>query len=202
MSKMKIKNKQCVHPLWLRICHWLNALSIVVMIMSGWRIYNASPLYNFKFINDITLGGWLGGALQWHFAGMWLFLVNGCIYILLNIISCRVSKRYWPLSCRGLISDISAALKGKLDHQNPSEYNMVQKLAYLFVIFDSGILSISGLVLWKPVQFSMLHDLLGGYEIARQIHFFSMLAMVIFTVVHLLMVMLVPRTLITMLRGR
>jgi thiosulfate reductase cytochrome b subunit len=74
-----------VHPGWLRVCHWLNALAILIMVTSGWRIYNASPLFNFSFPNELTLGGWLGGALQWHFAGMWLFGINGVIYLLINI---------------------------------------------------------------------------------------------------------------------
>ncbi|WP_395490209.1 cytochrome b/b6 domain-containing protein [Cedecea davisae] len=191
-----------VHPLWLRLCHWLNALAMLIMVTSGWRIYNASPLFDFQFANALTLGGWLGGALQWHFAGMWLFAVNGLVYLLCNIATGRFRQKYWPLSPGELLRDALAALRGKLAHADLSHYNMVQKAAYLFVIADSLLLVISGLVIWKSVQFSLLRELLGGYDNARFIHFYAMSAMVGFVVIHLVMVALVPRTLLAMLRGR
>jgi thiosulfate reductase cytochrome b subunit len=191
-----------VHPMWLRICHWLNALAMLVMVASGWRIYNASPLFNFTFPAELTLGGWLGGALQWHFAGMWLFGINGVVYLLINIFSGRLKRKFWPLSPRELIKDFVAALRGKLAHEDLSQYNTVQKLAYLFVIFDGIILVCSGLVIWKSVQFPLLRELLGGYDNARFIHFYAMSGMVGFVVIHLIMVALVPKTLLAMLRGR
>lgn len=191
-----------VHPMWLRICHWLNALVMLVMVASGWRIYNASPLFNFTFPTELTLGGWLGGALQWHFAGMWLFGINGVVYLLMNIFSGRLKRKFWPLSPRELIKDFVAALRGKLAHEDLSHYNTVQKLAYLFVIFDGIILVCSGLVVWKSVQFPLLRELLGGYDNARFIHFYAMSGMVGFVVIHLIMVALVPKTLLAMLRGR
>jgi thiosulfate reductase cytochrome b subunit len=102
-----------------------------------------------------------------------------------------------------VLHDALAALKGKLSHADPRHYNSVQKLAYLFVMLDLAVLVLSGLVLWKSVQFAVLRDLLGGYEFARRIHFFAMAAMMVaFVAVHLVMVALVPRTLLTMLRGR
>lgn len=191
-----------VHPLWLRLCHWLNALAMLIMVSSGWRIYNASPLFNFSFPNELTLGGWLGGALQWHFAGMWLFGINGVIYLLVNIFSGRLKRKFWPLSPRELISDFISALRGKLAHNDLSHYNTVQKMAYLFVMIDGIILVCSGFVVWKSVQFPLLRELLGGYESARLIHFFAMSGMVGFIVIHLIMVALVPKTLLAMLRGR
>ncbi|WP_183270566.1 cytochrome b/b6 domain-containing protein [Buttiauxella sp. A111] len=191
-----------IHPLWLRICHWLNAFAILIMVTSGWRIYNASPLFNFSFPNELTLGGWLGGALQWHFAGMWLFGINGVLYLLINIFSGRLKRKFWPLSPRELINDFIAALRGKLAHNDLSHYNTVQKLAYLFVMIDGIILVCSGLVVWKSVQFPLLRELFGGYDMARFIHFYAMSGMVGFVVVHLIMVALVPRTLLAMLRGR
>ncbi|HKN04958.1 MAG TPA: cytochrome b/b6 domain-containing protein [Buttiauxella sp.] len=191
-----------VHPLWLRICHWLNALAMVIMVMSGWRIYNASPLFNFSFPNELTLGGWLGGALQWHFAGMWLFGINGVIYLLINIFSGRLKRKFWPLSPCEFINDFISAVRGKLAHNDLSHYNTVQKLAYLFVMIDGIILVCSGLVVWKSVQFPLLRELMGGYDNARFIHFYAMSAMVGFVVIHLIMVALVPRTLLAMLRGR
>lgn len=191
-----------VHPLWLRLCHWLNALATLIMVTSGWRIYNASPLFNFSFPNELTLGGWLGGALQWHFAGMWLFGINGVIYLLINIFSGRLKRKFWPLSPRELISDFISALRGKLAHNDLNHYNTVQKMAYLFVMIDGIILVCSGFVVWKSVQFPLLRELLGGYESARLIHFFAMSGMVGFIVIHLIMVALVPKTLLAMLRGR
>lgn len=191
-----------IHPLWLRICHWLNAFAILIMVTSGWRIYNASPLFNFSFPNELTLGGWLGGALQWHFAGMWLFGINGVLYLLINIFSGRLKRKFWPLSPRELINDFIAALRGKLAHNDLSHYNTVQKLAYLFVMIDGIILVCSGLVVWKSVQFPLLRELFGGYDMALFIHFYAMSGMVGFVVVHLIMVALVPRTLLAMLRGR
>lgn len=191
-----------IHPLWLRICHWLNAFAILIMVASGWRIYNASPLFNFSFPNELTLGGWLGGALQWHFAGMWLFGINGVLYLLINIFSGRLKRKFWPLSPRELFNDFIAALRGKLAHNDLSHYNTVQKLAYLFVMIDGIILVCSGLVVWKSVQFPLLREIFGGYDMARFIHFYAMSGMVGFVVVHLIMVALVPRTLLAMLRGR
>src|SRR6516225_3783564 len=93
-----------VQPGWVRVTHWLNALGVILMVMSGWRIYNASPLFDFRFPRSITMGGWLGGALQWHFAVMWLLFVNGCVYLALNILTGRVQRRFWPLSVREFLS--------------------------------------------------------------------------------------------------
>lgn len=191
-----------IHPLWLRICHWVNALSILIMVTSGWRIYNASPLFNFDIPDVLTLGGWLAGALQWHFSAMWLFALNGVFYLLMNLVSGRLKKQFWPLSPQGVIDDFISALRGRLTHDNPGHYNYVQKLAYLFVMLDSIILALSGLVIWKSVQFPLLRILLGGYDNARVIHFFAMSALMGLVVIHLLMVLLVPKTLLAMLRGR
>jgi thiosulfate reductase cytochrome b subunit len=191
-----------IHPLWLRLTHWLNALAMLIMVTSGWRIYNASPLFNFSFINELTLGGWLGGALQWHFAGMWLFGINGLCYLLLNLFSGRFKRQFWPLSPRQFVADLAAALRGKLSHADLRHYNMVQRVAYLVAIVVSILMVLSGLVLWKSVQFPLLRTLLGGYDAARYVHFFAMTALVGFVVIHLVMVALVLRTLLAMLRGR
>lgn len=191
-----------VHSLWMRITHWLNALAVVILVMSGWRIYDASPFFPFSIPAVVTLGGWLGGALLWHFAAMWLLVFNGLFYLTLNIVSGRLASKFFPVTPRGMLLDVQAALKGQLSHADPRHYNNVQKLAYLFVMLDLIVIVLSGLVLWKSVQFAMLRDLLGGYELARRIHFCAMAAIVVFLVVHLVMVALVPRTLLTMIRGR
>ncbi|RXZ32501.1 cytochrome B [Oxalobacteraceae bacterium CAVE-383] len=191
-----------VHPAWLRVTHWLNALAVIVMAMSGWRIYNASPFFDFSIPSGVTLGGWLGGALQWHFAAMWLLAVNGLIYLSCNVVTRRLFRKFFPLTLRALLRDAGDALRGHLTHADPRRYNAVQRLAYLFVMLDIVVLVLSGLVLWKSVQFPLLRDLLGGYEAARRVHFFAMAGLVAFVAIHLLMVALVPRTLLTMIRGR
>jgi thiosulfate reductase cytochrome b subunit len=193
--------RRTIHPLWLRLTHWVNALAVLVMVTSGWRIYNASPLFDFRFANDITLGGWLAGAIQWHFAAMWLLGANGVVYLLLNVASGRLWRKLLPVSPRTFYADLKAAVRGRLSHADPRRYNSVQRAAYLFVILDLLLVVLSGLVLWKSVQFPLLRTLLGGYETARYLHFFAMAGLVGFVTVHLAMVALVPRTLLAMIRG-
>jgi thiosulfate reductase cytochrome b subunit len=195
-------SKEVIHPVWLRVAHWINALAVLVLVTSGWQIYNATAFLGFAFPKSVTLGGWLGGALLWHFAAMWVLAINGTAYLLLNGVTQRLAKKFFPLSFKALVADVAAALKGRLAHADPRQYNTVQRLAYLFVMLDSVLLVLSGLVLWKSVQFPLLRTLLGGYEGARLIHFAAMSALVLFVVVHLVMVLLVPRTLLTMVRGR
>ena len=191
-----------IHPLWMRITHWLNALAVLVLVTSGWRIYNAAPFFPFTFPSGATLGGWLGGALQWHFAAMWLLVFNGIVYLALNIASGRFVAKFFPVSPRAVLRDFIAALSGKLAHADLRQYNAVQKLAYLVVIVDLAVLVLSGLAIWKSVQFPLLRELMGGYDNARIVHFCAMAVMAAFVVVHVAMVALVPRSLLTMLRGR
>lgn len=194
--------RPAIHPGWVRITHWVNAFAVLILVTSGWRIYNASPLFDFRIPNEITLGGWLAGAIQWHFAAMWLLALNGIVYLLLNALTGRIQRKFWPWSPRAFLHDVAAALRGKLSHADPSRYNAVQKAAYLFVWADLLLLVLSGLVLWKNVQFPLLRALMGGYEAARYVHFFSMAFLAAFIAVHLAMVALVPRTLLAMIRGR
>jgi len=191
-----------IHPLWLRATHWLNAIAVVLMVTSGWRIYNASPVFGMRFPGEMTLGGWLGGALQWHFAGMWLLAFNGLVYLALNVSSGRFARKFFPVNAAGVWRDLRDALRGRLSHADPDHYNALQRVAYLIAIADLVLLVLSGLVLWKSVQFPLLRELMGGYEGARRVHFFAMAALVAFAAGHVLMVALVPRTLITMIRGR
>lgn len=192
-----------IQPAWVRIAHWLNVLAVLILMLSGWRIYNASPLFpDFIIPRDITLGGWLGGALQWHFAAMWLLFFNGLFYLAMNTATRRFAGKFFPLGPRAVLRDLRAALTGKLHHADLSQYNAVQKLAYLVVILDLVILVLSGMAIWKSVQFPLLRTLMGGYDAARFVHFFAMSALAAFIVVHLVMVALVPRSLLTMIRGR
>ncbi len=197
-----VRSEGTVFPLWLRITHWLNAIGVVVMVMSGWRIYDASPFFPFRIPNDITIGGWLGGALMWHFTAMWSIFLNGLFYLIANLATRRLFTQFFPLSPRAVWNDFVAALRGKLSHDDLRHYNAVQRFAYLFVIVDIAVLILSGLVLWKNVQFPLLRELMGGYETARRVHFIAMAGIVGFFIVHIVMVALVPRTLIAMIRGR
>lgn len=191
-----------VHPLVVRITHWINALAILVMIASGWRIYNASPLFDFKIPADWTLGGWLAGALQWHFAAMWVLAANGLVYATFGILSGHFRRKLLPFAPAAAIRDIAAALRGKLAHDDLRTYNAAQRAAYLGAVVLAVFLILTGLVIWKPVQFHALGMLMGDYEGARYLHFLAMSALVLFVIIHVAMVALVPRTFPSMFTGR
>ena len=191
-----------IHPLPVRITHWINAFAILMMVASGWQIYNASPLYGFAFPHDATLGGWLAGALQWHFAAMWLLALNGLVYLAYGILSGHFRRKLLPLSPMQALRDTLAALRGKLPHDDLSTYNAAQRAAYAGVIAVIVVLVLSGLAIWKPVQFYSLAVLFGDYEGARVVHFWAMVALMLFVLVHVAMVALVPRTFLTMITGR
>ena len=191
-----------IHPLVVRITHWVNAFAILIMVASGWRIYNASPLFGFRFPADWTLGGWLAGALQWHFAAMWLLAINGLLYLSYGIVSGHFRRKLLPLSPAGVWRDVRDALRGRLAHADLSAYNAAQRAAYLVAIVLLVALVLSGLVIWKPVQFHALGQLMGDYEGARYLHFFAMAGVVFFVAVHVVMVLLVPRTFPSMFTGR
>jgi thiosulfate reductase cytochrome b subunit len=191
-----------IHPLAVRIAHWINAFAILIMAASGWRIYNAAPLFPFKIPGEITLGGWLGGALQWHFAAMWLLAINGLAYIVYGVVSGHFRRKLLPISPNAVIHDVLEALRGKLAHDDLSMYNAAQRTAYLAIIVAGIVLVLSGLAIWKPVQFQELTAILFGYESARVVHFVAMSLLVLIVLVHILMVILVPRTFPTMFTGR
>lgn len=191
-----------VHPLVVRITHWINVFAILIMVASGWRIYNASPLFGFKFPSDLTLGGWLAGALQWHFAAMWLLALSGLVYVTYGIVSGHFRRKLLPITPAAVWREVAAAFRGKLAHDDLRVYNAAQRAAYLGAILIAIILVLSGLVLWKPVQFYALGLFMGDYEGVRYVHFFAMAALVLFVIVHVVMVVLVPRTFPTMFTGR
>ncbi len=192
--------KVYVHAFFVRVFHWVNVLGMTLMIMSGWRIYNASPLFDFRFPPGITLGGWLGGALQWHFAAMWLLVINLLVYVIVGFASGHFRRRFTPVSPSSVLGDVTKALKGKLPH-SATTYNAVQKAAYIGVLLAIILTIVSGAVVWKPVQLQEVGILMGGYEGARLVHFFGMTAICAFIVVHLTLVLLVPSTLIPMIIG-
>lgn len=191
-----------IQPAWVRTMHWINALAMILMIMSGWQIYNASPLFDFRFSHDITLGGWLGGALLWHFAAMWLLMVNGLAYLVTGFATGRFRKKLLPITPAGVLHDVRAALTFKLGHDDLSVYNYVQRVLYAGIIVVGILIVLSGLSMWKPVQLHWLVTLFGGYPIARYVHFFCMAAICAFLVIHVLLALLVPKSLRAMIIGR
>jgi thiosulfate reductase cytochrome b subunit len=192
-----------IQPAWVRVTHWINAVAMIMMIMSGWQIYNASPLFDFlRFSHSITLGGWLGGALLWHFAAMWLLMVNGLVYLALGLATGRFRKKLLPITPGGVISDVKAALTFNLAHDDLTKYNYVQKLLYAGIIAVGVLIVLTGLSIWKPVQLQYLTALFGGYDVARYVHFFCMSAIVAFLMVHVALALLVPKSLRAMIIGR
>ena len=191
-----------IHPLWVRITHWINAVAMLVMIGSGWEIYNASPLFSFTFPSSITLGGWLAGALLWHFAAMWLLAINGLVYLILGLATGRFRRKLLPIHPAEVMADAKAALTFRLAHDDLTVYNAVQRLLYAGIIVVAIVIVLSGLAIWKPVQLQELTALFGGYEAARYVHFFFMAAIVAFMVVHVVLALIVPKSLRAMVTGR
>jgi thiosulfate reductase cytochrome b subunit len=191
-----------IHPRWVRITHWLNALAIIVMIGSGWQIYNASPLFDFVFPRSITLGGWLAGGIMWHLAAMWLLVANGLVYLTLGIASGRFRRKLFPIRASDVLATLKDALSFRLAHEDLSIYNAVQRLLYLGVIFAGIVVVLSGLSIWKPMQLQELTALFGGYDNARIVHFLAMSTIVAFLIIHVALAVLVPKSLKAMIVGR
>src|SRR6202161_3688982 len=192
-----------IHPRWVRVTHWVNALAMFMMIGSGWQIYDASPLFRFiYFPTQLALGQWLAGALLWHFAAMWLLVINGIVYVTLGIVTGRFRRKFLPIRPRDVMTDILAALRGKLSHGDLTVYNAVQRLLYLGVILAGVVIVLSGLSIWKPVQLKYLTAFFGGYDAARYVHFFAMSTVVAFLTIHIVLALIVPKSLRAMIFGR
>jgi thiosulfate reductase cytochrome b subunit len=202
-----------IHPGLVRATHWINAVAMVIMIGSGWRIWNSDPIFDFSFPTAITVGGdpamsqdvhnelGLASALQWHFAGMWLLVVNGLVYVIYGVVSGHFRHSFFPVGPTAFIRDAVAAMAFRLPHQL-GVYNAVQKTLYLGVLAAGVVMVLSGLAIWKPGQFQELTWLFGGFDIARLVHFLGMTAIVLFLIVHVSLVAIVPKTLPTMITGR
>jgi thiosulfate reductase cytochrome b subunit len=188
----------------VRITHWVNALAILIMVGSGWQIYDASPLplFDFTFPTTITLGGWLAAGIAWHLAGMWILVINGIVYVTLGLATGRFRTKLFPIRPREVARDLGAALRGRLSHDDLSAYNAVQKILYLGVICAGVVIVLTGLSIWKPVQFQELTYLFGGYDRARYVHFFAMSTIVGFLAVHIVLALIVPKSLRAMITGR
>lgn len=194
-------SEKIIHPITIRLTHWINVMAVLVMILSGWKIYNASPIFNFVFPKWITLGGWLGGALALHFAMMWLLVINGLIYILYGFKSGHFRNDIFGLGPDSIYNKKPLSFRLLIVH-GIGEYNLVQRFLYAFVITDLIVLIISGLAIWKPAQFDELTTLLGGYDFSRVIHFYAMVGLVGFVVIHVLAGLLVKGSIISMITGR
>jgi thiosulfate reductase cytochrome b subunit len=198
----KARKKRRLHPLPLRIMHWINALAIFIMVGSGWRIYNDDDLFSWLHFPDfLVIGKWAQYGLQWHFFGMWIFVLNGLAYVSYGIATGRFRQKLFPISPREVLATVGDALRLRLSHEDLTVYNAVQKILYLGVILVGILIVITGLCLWKPVQFSELAGLFGNFQIIRLVHFLCMSAIVAFVVVHVMLALLVPQSLLAMLTG-
>jgi thiosulfate reductase cytochrome b subunit len=191
-----------LHPLPLRIMHWINAAAIFIMIGSGWKIYNDDVILGWLHFPDwIVIGKWAQYGLQWHFFGMWIFVINGVAYLTYGIVTGRFRQKLLPITLRDIIVTLRDALRFRLTHDDLTVYNAVQKILYFGVILVGILIVITGLCLWKPVQFSELAALFGSFQIIRVIHFLCMAAIVAFIMVHLTLALLVPQSFVAMLTG-
>lgn len=203
-----------LHPLPLRLMHWLNAVAVVIMIGSGFMIYNDNPLFGWlHFPHILTIGGdpevsnrlnsdsGFGGALQWHFAAMWLLALNGIAYLIYGIASGRFRRKLLPIRPSRVLKQIGLALRFRLGHEDITIYNAIQKLFYVGIILVLIVQVTSGLALWKPMQFSNLAALFYDFQGIRLAHFLGMAAIIVFLLVHVALALLVPRTLVAMVTG-
>lgn len=202
ISAKPARDWQLLHPLAIRIMHWTNAVAMIVMIMSGWAIYNDEVIFGWlHFPNWITIGNGPEGALQWHFLAMWILVANGIAYITYGLSTGRFRRMLLPIRLADLIAEIRSVLALKLAHDDLTRYNPVQRLLYIGVILVIILQVLSGLAVWKPVQFSELAYLFYSFQGARLVHFLCMVAIVGFLLVHVTLALIVPRTLLAMLDG-
>lgn len=191
-----------LHPLPLRIMHWTNAVAVLIMITSGWKIYNDEVIFGWlHFPEGLTLGKWAQHGLQWHFLGMWIFAVNGLAYLIYGIASGRFRRKLFPISVGEVIATIGDALRFRLKHDDLTHYNAVQKVLYVGIILVGIVTLMSGLAIWKPIQFSEFATLFYDFQTARLVHFLCMTAFVLFLCVHVALALLVPQSLVAMVTG-
>ena len=182
--------------------HWTNAVAMIVMIASGWQIYNDEVLFGWlHFPSWITIGGGAEGALQWHFLAMWILVLNGFAYLAYGLETGRFRRMLLPIRPHEVLLEIRKALRLELEHDDLTRYNAVQRLLYIGIIVVIIVQVLSGLVIWKPVQFSELAFLFYDFQGARLVHFLGMVAIVGFVLVHVALALIVPKTLVAMLTG-
>ena len=202
MSADLLSSGRPMHPLPVRIMHWTNAIAMIVMILSGWGIYDDDVIINgLHFGPFVRLGGWAAQSLLWHFAGMWLLVLNGSAYLVYGVASGRLRDRLLPIRVADVVKTVRDTLRLRLGHTDLTVYNAVQKILYIVVMLAGASQVVTGLAIWKPVQFSGLVGLLGGFQAARTLHFAGMSVIVGFLAIHVALSLLVPKTLWAMLFG-
>jgi thiosulfate reductase cytochrome b subunit len=200
--KSQNHGRRRLHPLPLRIMHWTNAVAMLVMITSGWKIYNDEVIFGWlHFPEAITLGKWAQHGLQWHFFGMWILAINGLIYLIYGFVTGRFREKLLPIRPAEVIATVGDALRFRLNHDDLTHYNAVQKILYVGIILVGIVVVISGLAIWKPIQFSELTSLFYDFQTARLVHFLCMAAIVGFLFVHVALAILVPKSLLAMVTG-
>lgn len=191
-----------LHPWPVRLMHWINAGVMLVMIASGWGIYDDDVIiHGLHFSGFWRLGSWAAPSLNWHFAGMWVFGLNGLAYLAYGFATGRLRERLLPIRARDLLHTLRDTLRFKIAHEDLTVYNAVQKLLYIVAILAGLSQVVTGLAIWKPVQFAPLVSLLGGFQSARVLHFTGMAVILGFLIVHTLLAVLVPKTIWAMLAG-
>ena len=201
-SMPETTRQRLLHPWPIRVMHWINAVAMFIMIGSGWKIYNDEVIFGWlHFPEYLTIGRWAQHGLQFHFFGMWIIFFNGIAYITYGLATGRFRRMLLPIRLSELIDTVRDALRFKLAHDDPTKYNTVQKLLYIGVISAGVLVVLSGLAIWKPVQFSELYVLFGNFQTARLVHFLCMTAIVLFLIVHVALALIVPSTLVSMFTG-
>ena len=191
-----------LHPIPVRVMHWINAIAMIVMIGSGWGIYNDEVIFGWLlFPTVVTLGTWAAISLLWHFAAMWVLVLNGLAYLVYGFVTGRLREHLLPIHLPEIVHDVREALHLHLAHADLTVYNAVQKVLYIVAIVAGVMQVVTGLAIWKPVQFDDLTALFGDFQGARLAHFIGMSVIVGFLFVHVLLSLLVPRTLVAMVTG-
>ena len=191
-----------LHPRAVRLMHWTNAVAMIIMIGSGWGIYDDDVIIHGLHFGDVLrIGDWAAESLLWHFAAMWLLVVNGLAYLVYGLVTGRLRERLLPIRWRDVAGTVRDTLRLRVAHEDLTTYNAVQKLLYIVAILAGVSQVMTGLAIWKPVQFSWAIDLMGGFQNARVVHFAGMSVLVGFLVVHVALSLLVPSTLWAMLTG-
>jgi thiosulfate reductase cytochrome b subunit len=182
--------------------HWINAVVMLIMITSGWGIYDDDVIIRgLHFSGFWRLGDWAAWSLNWHFAGMWFLVINGLAYLTYGFAGGRFREKLLPIRPTEVVRTVVETLHFKIAHNDITVYNAVQKLLYIAVILAGIAQVITGIAIWKPVQFSGLVSLLGGFQTARVLHFAGMAVIVGFLIVHVALALLVPKTLWAMVTG-
>ena len=203
-------------PLLIRLAHWINIPLLLIMAGSGLQILVAYPYFGprgglyhwYPFQGDappswLRFGGWLAGARHWHFAIAWFLILNGVIYLIYQIVSGEWHRRVFLPRRDALNASQMFIYYLRVRPDPPPEdfYNGLQRLAYTSAIVFAAVVVLSGLAIYKPVQLHWLTMLFGGYDGARVVHFACLILLGLFTLSHIVLVALHPRTLITMITG-